>query len=120
MTTPEKELIKKLSEIVLPNVSEEADAETTEELTDFEEQHNRLELQEHEQNINLRKEFARKIFWLVICWLVSMLAILMLEGFKISDFSLSNSVMLALVGSSTLNILGLLYVVTHYLFPKKF
>lgn len=119
MTTPEKELINKLSQIVLPDIPDVADEQTNEELTAFEEQHNRLVLREHEQDINLRKDFASKIFWLVICWLVAMLAILVLEGFKIGDFSLSNSVVLALIGSSTLNILGLLYVVTHYLFPKK-
>jgi len=35
------------------------------------------------------------------------------------EFKLSDPVMLAVIGSTTVNILGILYVVANYLFPKR-
>jgi hypothetical protein len=117
--SPSTAPIESISEQVLPEIPDVPDSETQVEFLDFEEQHNKLLLHDHRQNIGLRKEFAGKIYWLVIAWVASILVLLVLEGFKIDGFSLSNSVLLALIGSSTLNIVGLLYVVTHYLFPKN-
>jgi hypothetical protein len=118
-SSQEPATIQGITEQVLPDIPDVPDSETEEEITNFEQQHNKLVLQDHSQNIKLRKEFATKIYWLVIGWVAAILAILILEGFRICNFSLTNSVMLALIGSSTLNIVGLLYVVTHYLFPKN-
>ena len=95
MTTPEKELVKKLSQIALPDIPDQPDSETAEEITDYEEQHQKLTLQEHEQTIRLRKEFATKIFYLVIGWVIAMLVILVLQGFAFYHFALANSVILA-------------------------
>ena len=112
-------LTKRISEQVLPEISDAPDAETEEEIDRFEYEHNKLILQEHQQTINLRTDFAKKIFWLVIGWVVAIFAILILQGFAMAHFNLANSIILALIGSTTLNIVGLLYVVTHYLFPQK-
>ena len=34
-------------------------------------------------------------------------------------FMLSENIMLAAIGSTTVNVLGILYVVANYLFPKR-
>jgi len=47
--------------------------------------------------------------------------LLLLQGFGLRswEFKLSDTVMLAVIGSTTVNILGILYVVANYLFPKR-
>jgi len=47
--------------------------------------------------------------------------LLLLQGFGLRswEFKLSDPVMLAVIGSTTVNILGILYVVANYLFPKR-
>jgi len=112
-------LTNRISEQVLPEISDSPDPQTEEEITRFDYEHNKLVLQEHQQTISLRTDFAKKIFRLVIGWVIAIFGILILQGFAIARFNLANSIILALIGSTTLNIVGLLYVVTHYLFPQK-
>lgn len=50
--------------------------------------------------------------------------LLLLQGFGSfwwgrMPFRLETSVLLAAIGATTVNVLGLLYVVAHYLFPKQ-
>lgn len=73
------------------------------------------------QNIHERKKYAGRIFWLAVGWTCSVIVILIFNGFGRCagrfHFHLDNPVLLAAIGSTTTNILGLLYVVVRYLFP---
>jgi hypothetical protein len=72
------------------------------------------------QDIEERKIFARWIFALICVWVVGLFVLLILQGFEGSHirlFKLSDPVLLAIVGSTTVNVLGLFYIVAHYLFP---
>jgi hypothetical protein len=111
--------LERIAAQVLPKIPDDPDPHTEEEIDDLDAQQRKLFLADLQQDIDLRREFAGKIYWLVIIWVLAILAIVVLQGFRICNFELSNSVLLALIGSSTLNIVGLLYVVTHYLFPKN-
>ena len=81
------------------------------------------------QNITERKKYAHRIFVMICIWLASVFLILVLEGFGSAGttlsierttirFNLPSSVILAVVGSTTINVLGIFYIVTNYLFPK--
>lgn len=89
------------------------------------------------QDIKARKRYARCIFRLIVWWLVSIFVMLLLQGFlseaKIEvlwppfcplwktkiGFRLSDPVLLALIGGTTANVLGLFFFVVQYLFPKR-
>lgn len=86
-----------------------------------------------------RQKYARYLFKLICAWLLGIYSIIMLSGvgattarFDMSDlpvvkrlefkpsFKLSDAVLLALIGGTTINVLGLFVIVANYLFnsPK--
>jgi hypothetical protein len=72
------------------------------------------------QDMDERKVYARRIFILICCWVGGMFVLLLAQGLGTwywLRFALPTSIMLAAVGSTTVNVLGLLYIVVHYLFP---
>ena len=73
-----------------------------------------------ELDLKQRKEYANKIFYLIVVWLVVLLIILLLQGFqgfgKAVGFSLSDSVLLAFIGGTTINVLGIFVIVAKYIF----
>jgi hypothetical protein len=77
------------------------------------------ELQQIDAIVESRKAFANKIFVLVVCWLVATGVVILLSGFKLGGFSLDGKVLLALIGGTTLNVLGIFTIVANFLFPKN-
>jgi hypothetical protein len=77
------------------------------------------------QDLEERKKYAGRIFNLICGWLCALFGLLLLQGFGgvfpliMHTFKLADSVVLALVGTTTLNVVGILYVVAYYLFPRK-
>lgn len=109
-----------LAQIVPPaNVSQEPAPETALEKKDLDYQRLKLVLAGLEQDTSERKRYAERFFWLSCGWIVIITLILVLEGFGICKFKLSDAVVLATIGSTTINILGILYIVANYLFPRK-
>lgn len=81
------------------------------------------------QDIVERKRYALFSFLLVCLWLFLVLIIILLEGFGGAGtevtiksvpvkFKLSEAIVLALIGSTTINVIGLFVVVVKYLFPN--
>jgi hypothetical protein len=72
-------------------------------------------------DIQQRKEYASKTFRLVCWWLGGLFLLLFLNGFKFSwlMFQLSDTILLAIISGTTVNILGIYIVVINYLFPKR-
>lgn len=81
----------------------------------------RAELDSFKQDVAQRKQYAPRLFLLTCCWLGSVIAILLLQGFSSGTahfFSLGNDVLIALLGTTTINVIGLFYVVAKYLFSS--
>jgi hypothetical protein len=98
----------------------EPDIKTREEERDLEGEKKKTVIRGLGQNIKERKKYAECFFVLACCWLLSITVVVLLEGFgAFLRFRLSDNVVLALIGSTTVNVLGILYVVANYLFPKK-
>lgn len=55
----------------------------------------------------------------VSVWLISVVLIIYRAGVQKNDFSLSDPVLLALLGVSTLKVISSFWIVMHYLFDKK-
>lgn len=103
---------------------DDTSAKEIEELdTDQEKETKRLQNLGLEQDISLRKEFAWDIFYLIVVWLCIIFVLLLLQGFGITIYShafkLSDSVVLALIGGTTVNVLGIFIIVVRYLFPHR-
>jgi hypothetical protein len=82
----------------------------------------RAALDSFKQDVRQRKTFAPKLYLLTCCWLVSVMVILLIQGFsegRYHFFRLNDSVLIALLGTTTVNVVGLFYVVAKYLFPEK-
>lgn len=65
-----------------------------------------------------REDWGDRVFWMLVGWLVSVVAVLVLDGFHVHGFHLDNSIMIAFIGTTTADVLGLGYVVANFLFPK--
>lgn len=82
-----------------------------------------LSRQSLKNDIDARKWYAIGLFALGCAWVFVITVILLLQGFGsfwwgLMPFSLDTNVLLAAIGATTVNVLGLLYVVANYLFPK--
>jgi hypothetical protein len=71
------------------------------------------------QDIAERKKYSGRIFWLLAFWLGGIFILLLLQGGSPYHwFSLSDSVLIAAISGTTINVIGIFIVVTRYLFPS--
>lgn len=70
------------------------------------------------QDRKQRKEFAEKIFSFVCLYMFSVFLILFLCGSP-SNFKLSDTVLITLLGTTTANVIGILIIVVKYLFSRN-
>lgn len=122
----------------LASISLEKNMPTPQEEWDFYDKKERqAALDDRTQDTSERKRYASRVFVLICCWVGAILSILFFQGFLSQSsgdillkwgsayfripwrFSLSDPVLLALIGSTTVNIIGLFVIVMNYLFPKR-
>lgn len=77
-----------------------------------------------EQDIEERKKYGNRIFWFSMSWVVCIVTIILADGIELPkvesvSFDISETVLLALMGTTTVNILGALFIVMRYLFPQQ-
>jgi hypothetical protein len=99
----------------------EPDSETRKEEEDLDRQERQARITGVLQDINERKKYAGRIFCLVSLWLIGIFLLLLLDGFlsPINVFHLANSVLIAAIGGTTLNVIGIFIVVARYLFARR-
>lgn len=90
-----------------------------------------------QQDREERQKYAKNLFHVICAWLIGIYSILLFNGFNDSTvhfktddiplikrvvilpkFQLSDTVLLALIGGTTVNVLGLFVIVANYLFHK--
>jgi hypothetical protein len=98
---------------------DQPDLRTEAEVEGIENQKKQAELHGFTQDIAERKKYAKSFFILSCIWLLLVAVLLLFQGFGLAHFRLGEPVMLAAIGATTVNVLGILYVVANYLFPKK-
>lgn len=69
------------------------------------------------QNLQARRKYSHRIFLITSGWLLCVIIILLLVGLKC--LYLSNSVLIALLATTTVNVLGFFVIVIQYLFNKQ-
>ncbi len=75
------------------------------------------ELEQTRQNTQERKKYAQRIFWMVSIWLVIILIMIVAVGLR--WLVLSDTIVLGLIGSTTINVTAFFLSVTKYLFPNQ-
>ena len=74
-------------------------------------------LERYADTSSLRRRTAKWVMWSVSLWLAGVLVVLVCTG--LGCFTLSNRVLIALLTTTTANILGLPLVVLRRLYPKE-
>lgn len=101
------------------------DDKTEKESNRFDRAREELTIQGLQQDISERKTYAGRIFRLVVCWLSSIFLIVIAQGIRwpwmsrYVGFDLPESVLIALVTTTTASVVGILLIVTRYLFPPR-
>ena len=107
-------------------------AEKTEDDRDIMEQLNadqialQIQYERHDQAIkdkkadrNLRGQYAGKIIRFLYYYSIVVMTLLLLDGWQVKGFSLPDTVLLALAGSTAVSSIGLVGFVAKGLFPQK-
>lgn len=77
------------------------------------------ELAGKKQDRDQRKEFAVKIFDFMCWYLGFVFFIIMLNGISTNNFHVSDEVVLALLGTTAVEVIGTFAIVARYLFNNK-
>lgn len=75
------------------------------------------ELRQIDDLIDERQKYAARIYKLVVWWLIVLGLFVLASG--VNYITLDVKVMLALIGGTTANVLGIFIVVANFFFPKK-
>ncbi len=124
-------LLKKLVKTAPPtqvsteNASETIDKEQKEHLNDLSVKNKKEELKSkketrrgQKQDRKQRLKFADKIFDLLSIYLFFILMLLFFSGFRIGGFYIANEVLIALLTTTTANIIGIFIFVPKYLYQR--
>lgn len=85
----------------------------------LENEHLRAELKAFKDNTEQRKRYGFLIFGFVTVWMVLVLAVVILDGWIRGPVDIDIQVLLALITSTTVNVLGILMIVAKFFFPEK-
>jgi len=77
----------------------------------------REELKQLQDTHGLRLDYTGHIFKLVCAWLACVVACVVLSGFGWRGFKLPDSVLIAFITSTTVNVVGLFVLVAKWMFP---
>lgn len=76
------------------------------------------EIESLKQDRNQRKQFAERIFLSVQNYMIIIVCLLFVQGFHVLYFSLSDTVLVTLLGTTTVNVIGIFAFVARYLFHR--
>lgn len=106
-----------LDEISLVSEVSADDEVFREEARDYDTARKALDLERLRSDLDHRKRYSARLFWLVTGWLAFILLLVVVDGLALLE--ISDTVLVALIGSTTLNVIGLFAIVARYFFPKK-
>lgn len=107
----------KFSNILLQQGPEKSLANTGKDKIDFDELSvNQQKAKRYSQNTKYRRLFSNWVMWIVPLWLLGVFILVILCGIHI--LTLSDKVLVALLATTTANILGLAYIVLKGMFPQ--
>lgn len=106
-----------LERISPPDTSSASDDPTTLAADSLSEAYRKAE--DWKQLFQLRWWFGVSVLGLTALWLIWLAWTILAHGFSWWDFTLSDAVLIALIGSSTANVIGAYLIVVRFLFPAS-
>lgn len=76
----------------------------------------KIKVQAARDDLLARRRFARTIYFTSLAWLALVLGVVLLAGFGAGGFALSDAVLVALVTTTTVNVIAWFAAVVRYLF----
>lgn len=107
---------------IVDAVPNEPDLKTKLEKNEIELDHLKAQVENFRQDMGERKKYAKYIFLLTCAWVLAVYILLLFQGFgRYGEytFHLTDSIVLAAIGSTTANIVGVFLIVTRYFFPSS-
>lgn len=94
------------------------DEKTALEAEDLETEKKQFDLVREKSEHKDRQEYAKKIFTLILWWLVTIIFLVFLDS--INEINIDNSVLIALIGGTTITVVSIFHFVLKYLYryPK--
>ena len=94
--------------------------------------HSEESLRDYQETNTLRQKYAKNIYRLTYMWLIFIGSIVLLTGIgslsieveslnlelKLIEFNLSDNVLIAFITTTTINVIGIIYIVARWLFPN--
>ena len=113
---PDKVTLDDVHPFGVNEASPDPDAITQKQQDDFNNQANNIALEMKRYELTTRKWLTSRIWVLTIVWLVVVLVIFVLSGLRVLIYN--DKVMMALLGTTTVSVMGFLYTVVSHIFPK--
>ena len=107
-------LERQLEEAKVEPLSADADGHQQEKGFNAEKAQEKLRLKIGESKLALRKKYAPRLFWIAWLWIAVIVVVLAVQF--VCKHGLNDGVIITLLSTTTINIIGLLYVVVKYLF----
>ena len=107
-----------LGDVTALDQSKEGENAVSAEVRDLEQRKAEAQLQEQLEQIKHRRRYAGRIFVFVVAWIVAIFAVLLAEGWELWGLDIADSVLVTLIGGTTVSVLGLFAIVANYFFPK--
>lgn len=84
----------------------------------YEEEKQKLFLEQLKEDKESRKSYSSKIFCLIVIWLIAVFTLIILDSLKVLE--IPEKTIITLIGGTTLNVFGLFHFVLKYLYqtPK--
>lgn len=84
-------------------------------------QRNRSRFLHEEQNHirEYRRKYSRRVFWVTCAWLMFTALLIVGTGFKNAAFHLSDTVLVATLGSALAGVIGMFLVILNWLYPRS-
>ncbi len=121
--------LNSISEGIKKVFSESTEKELPDSFSSLELDNNELrkkneELKDLIQDRKERKNYASKLYWLILLWLFIMLLFILFQGlgfipFTSNNYKLSDTVLITLISTTTANVAAFFLVVVKYLFRVK-
>lgn len=89
---------------------------------ELEDEQKKLTLESQRRDINARTRYVDRVYWLIVFWLIFVAVVIVQDArqplFSLVRFDVSDPVLIALITTTTINVIGLFIVVLRYLFPR--
>ncbi|OHD54248.1 MAG: hypothetical protein A2Y33_16385 [Spirochaetes bacterium GWF1_51_8] len=112
-------LIRDFSNISKNKIGSESDNLALNESLGFEEKslkdYEDLTIRDYKNDIDCRKRFSTYILWYLSIWTIQIFSAIGLKSF----LSLSDGILIALISTTTINVIGLVAIVFKYYFTKN-